>query len=203
MDSLMVEAPFSGVVTVLNAKLGDVVKAGTQAIQIDDLSKLYLDVQISEVDIPFVAVGQVAQLVFDAYYESTFEGEVAEIAPVGNAIQGVVEYNVRIEMLNADERIKPGMTAAVNIVIDEKDDVFVVPNDAIVSIDGQETVFVRRNGSYLPVEVSLGSYSDYYSEVLEADIEEGEMIVLNPPEEITGQMPFGASPQDRFGTFND
>ncbi len=203
LNSPIIEAPFGGVVTVLNAKHGDVVQPGVQALQIDDLSKLYLDVQISEVDIPFVEVGQIAQLVFDAYFESTFEGEVVEIAPVGNAIQGVVEYNVRIEMLDSDDRIKPGMTAAVNIVVDEKEDVFVVPNDAIVSIDGQEQVFVRRNGGYEGVVVTLGSYSDFYSEVLEADIEEGELIVINPPEEITGEMPFGGPPQGGFGGFGN
>jgi HlyD family secretion protein len=203
LDSPKIEAPFIGVVTVLDAKHGDVIQAGMQAVQIDDLSKLYLDVQISEVDIPFVKVGQVASLVFDAYFESTFQGQVVEIAPVGKSVQGVVEYDVRIEMLDPDERIKPGMTAAVNIVVDEKQDVFVVPNDAIVSIDGQEYVYVRRNGSYVDVPVSLGSYSEVYSEVLEADIQEGEMIVLNPPEEITGEMPFGGPPQGGFGGFGN
>ena len=203
LDSPIIKAPFNGIVTVLNARHGDVVQPGMQAVQIDDLSKLYLDVQISEVDIPFVEVGQIAQLIFDAYFESTFEGEVVEIAPVGTPVQGVVEYNVRIEMLDSDDRIKPGMTAAVNIVVDQKEDVFVVPNDAIVSIDGQEHVFVRRNGGYEGVPVSLGSYSDFYSEVLEADIEEGELIVLNPPDEITGEMPFGGPPQGGFGGFGN
>jgi HlyD family secretion protein len=203
LDSPHINAPFDGTVTVLEAKQGDVVQVGRQAVRIDDLSRLYLDVQISEVDIPFVKLGQGAQLVFDAYFENTFSGEVVEISPVGSAIQGVVEYNVRIEMLDADDRIKPGMTASVNIVIDEKQDVFVVPNDAIVSIDGQEHVYVERNGSYEAVAVSLGSYSDFYSEVLDADIEEGEQIVLNPPEEITGEMPFGGPPQGGFGEFGN
>lgn len=203
LESPIIEAPFGGVVTVLNANHGDVVQPGIKAVQIDNLSKLYLDVQISEVDIPFVKVEQIAQLVFDAYFEDTFEGEVVEIAPVGTAVQGVVEYTVRIEMMDSDDRIKPGMTAAVNIVVDQKEDVFVVPNDAIVSIDGQEHVFVRRNDGYEGVAVTLGSYSDFYSEVLEADIEEGELIVLNPPDEITGEMPFGGPPQGGFGGFGN
>lgn len=203
LESPQIEAPFDGVVTVLSAKVGDLVQAGQQALQIDDLSKLYLDVQISEIDIPDLAVGQEADLVFDAYFETTFTGEVIEIAPVGENVQGVVEYNVRINMLDADERIKPGMTASVNIVVDEKQDVLVVPNEAIVSIDGQEHVFVRRNGDYEGVPVTLGSYSEFYSEVLEADIEEGELIVLNPPDEITGEMPFGGRPSGGFGPFGE
>lgn len=203
LDSIFVDAPFDGTVTILSTQPGDIVGVGTQAMQIDDLSEMYLDVQISEIDIPMVQIGQEAQLVFDAYFETSFTGEVTRIAPVGQNVQGVVEYTVRINLLDADERIKPGMTAAVNIVVDRKEDVFVVPNDAIVSIDGQEHVFVRRNGDYESVDVRLGSYSDFYSEVLEADIEPGELIALNPPEEITGQTPFGGPPAGGFGGFGN
>lgn len=203
LESPLVKAPFDGVVTVLSTKPGDVVQPGTQALRMDDLSELFLDVQISEIDIPLVEVGQSAELVFDAYFEDTFLGEVSEISPVGQPVQGVVEYTVRINMLDADERIKPGMTAAVNIVVDEKEDVFVVPNDAIVSIDGQEHVYVKRNDGYEAVQVTLGGYSDFYSEVVEADIEPGELIVINPPDEITGEMPFGGPPGGGFGGFGD
>jgi len=187
MDSPLIEAPFDGVVTVLSTQTGDLVKTGEQAVQIDDLSELHLDVQISEVDIPLVEIGQAVELVFDAYYEETFTGEVIEIAPVGSAVQGVVEYTVRVKMLDADASIKPGMTAAVTIVVEEKTDVFVVPNEAIFNIDEQDYVIVKRNGTYETVQVTLGSYSDYYSEVLEGDIAEGESIVVNPPSELTGE----------------
>ena len=200
-DSLLVKAPFDSVVTALPVQSGDLVQTGTKAAQVDDLSNLYLDVQISEVDIPLVAVNQPAELVFDAYYEETFTGHVIQISPVGSSVQGVVEYDVRIQMdESADGRIKPGMTAAVNIIVEEKDDVFVVPNDAIVMVDDQESVFVKRDGMYVAVPVTLGGYSDNYSEVLSADIEEGELIVLNPPSELTGDMPFGPNSQFRgFG----
>jgi len=194
LDSPMIEAPFDGVVTEVSAQEGDLIQVGTQAIRLDDLSDLYLDVLISEIDIPFVKVGQSAGLVFDAYFEDTFAGEVTEIAIVGQNVQGIVEYTVRVNLKDADDRIKPGMTAAVNIVVDVKENILVVPNDAIVNIDGQDFVFVLRNDDYDDVPVVLGSYSDYYSEVLEADIEEDELIALNPPEEITGESSFGDGP---------
>jgi HlyD family secretion protein len=190
-DSILIDAPFDGVVTNISAKPGDVVQTGQQALRLDDLSELYLEVQISEVDIPQVKVGQTAGLVFDAYFEETFTGEVIEISPVGSASQGVVEYRVRVKMLDADENIKPGMTAAVNIVVEEKENIFVVPNTSIFSIDGQDHVFVQRSGSFETVPVTLGSYSDYYSEVVDADIDEGELIVINPPAEMTGETFFG------------
>ena len=203
LDSPLIESPIDGVVTLLYSQPGDVVNAGAQAVQLDKLADLNLDVQISEIDIPFVEVGQPAELVFDAYFETTFMGEVTQIAPVGRNVQGVVEYSVRIKMLDADDRIKPGMTAAVNIIVSEKDDILVVPNEAIVNIDGQDHVFVKRNGGYEAVSVELGSYSEFYSEVLEADIEEGELIALNPPDEITGQMPFNGPPGGGFGGFGN
>lgn len=204
LDSPLIESPIDGVVTEVPVKRGDVVQVGQQAVRIDDLSNLYLDVQISEIDIPEVSVGQPVELVFDAYFDTTFNGEVVEIAPVGQSVQGVVEYNVRISLENADERIKPGMTVAVNILVDQKFSIFVVPNDAIVSLDGRETVFVQRNGSFEAVPVTLGSYSDFYSEVIEADIAEGEMLVLNPPREITGVMPFNGPPNGGgFGGFGN
>jgi HlyD family secretion protein len=206
LDSPLIKAPIDGVVTILSAQTGDLVQLGTQAVRLDNLSTLHLDVHISEIDIPLVEVGQTTQLVFDAYFEETYLGEVIEIAPVGTAVQGVVEYAVRIKLVDADERIKPGMTAAVTIVIDEKEDVFVIPNDAILNRDGQDYVFVWRNGSYEPVAVLLGSYSDFYSEVIEANIQEGELIALNPPAEITGEMPFGGpsgGPPGGFGGFGN
>jgi len=203
LDSLSITAPFAGVVTVISSQAGDVVQVGSQALQLDQLNALFLDVQISEIDISLVRLGQPVSLVFDAYFEETFTGEVIEIAPVGQTVQGVVEYSVRIKMLDADERILPGMTAAVTIVVAEKEDVFVIPNNAIVAQNGQDFVYVRRNGSYEEVPVVLGSYSEFYSEVLDADIAEGELIVLNPPNEVTGQMPFGGPPGGGFGGFGN
>ena len=204
LDSPTIKAPFSGVVTDLPAQVGDVVQVGTRAVQLDDLSELRLAVQVSEIDIPEVEVGQPAHLVFDAYFETTFNGEVTEISPIGTSVQGVVEYTVTVQMLDEDVRIRPGMTAAVTIVVEEKEDVFVIPNEAIVSFNGQERVYVRRNGDYEAVPVTLGSFSDFYSEVIEADIREGELIVLNPTAEITGVMPFGGPPGNNgFGGFGN
>jgi len=105
---------------------------------------------------------------------------------------------VQIQMVAGNEQIKPGMTAAVNIIVDEKEDIFLVPNEAIVSVDEKDFVYVQRDGTYKAVEVTLGGYSDFYSEVTKADIEEGELILLNPPADITGIQPF-EPPNGGFG----
>lgn len=204
LNSPTIKAPFAGIVTALPGQIGDVVQIGTRALQLDYLEDLRLAVQISEIDIPLVKMGQPVELTFDAFFDSTFNGEVTEIAMVGSTTQGVVEYTVTVKMKDADAHIRPGMTATVTILVEEIKDVFVVPNDAIVSINGQDHVYVYRAGVYTPVMLKLGSYSDYYSEVIEADIKEGELIVLNPPSEITGAMPFGGHPGNSgFGRFGN
>lgn len=204
LDSPTIKAPFAGVITDLPTQVGDVVQMGTRVLRLDNLADLRLAVQISEIDIPQVRVGQPAQLVFDAYFESTFNGEVTEISPVGTAVQGVVEYTVSVQILDADVRIRPGMTAVVTLLVEEIEDVYIIPNDAIVNTNGQPQVYVRRGDDYVAVPVTLGIYSDFYSEVIEADIREGELIVLNPPSEITGAMPFGGPPGGGgFGGFGN
>ena len=203
LDSALIKAPFAGTVTILPVQEGDLVQSGAQAVQLDDFSSLFLSVKISEVDIPMVMVGQPVELVFDAFYEETYIGEVVEIAPVGQAVQGIAEYSVRIEMAAANGRIKPGMTAAINIIAEERSDVFVISNDAIVMIDGKEHVYVRRNGGFESVPVTLGGYSDFYSEVISAEIDEGELIVLNPPSALTGQNSLSGSSTGGFGGFGN
>lgn len=177
-------APVSGTVVSLNFSNGDHVSPGLQALQIADLSELYVDVPISEVDIPQVAVGQQAELVFDAFFHETFNGEVTEVAKVGEVIAGVVNYTVTVRLSNGIDRIRPGMTAGVTIIIGEKSNVLVVPNAAITTRDGKEVVYVQRNGKPVAVPVEIGTYSNEKVEITKAEIREGEMIVINPPSNL-------------------
>ncbi len=80
--------------------------------------------------------------------------------------------------------MKPGMTAGVNIVTTEIEDVLLVPNRAVRSQDGERVVYVVRNGTPTPVEVTLGASSDTQSQVLAGDLKEGDEIMLNPPTDL-------------------
>jgi HlyD family secretion protein len=88
---------------------------------------------------------------------------------------------VTVELVDADEAIKPGMTAAVNITVDQIEDVLLVPNRAVRVVDGQRIVYVLRDGELEPVEIILGVSSESYSEIVGGDLQEGDPIVLNPP----------------------
>ncbi|MCS6907238.1 MAG: efflux RND transporter periplasmic adaptor subunit, partial [Anaerolineales bacterium] len=124
-------APFGGTITEVKIKPGDQVTPGMVAIRIDDLSRLLVDVRISEVDINRVRPGQEATLNFDAILNKVYRGKVREVSPVGTIAQGIVDFIVTIELSNADQDVKPGMTAAVNIVVNRLSDVLLVPNRAV------------------------------------------------------------------------
>lgn len=183
-DLARILAPFDGVITHAYPLVGDLVNAGAAAFQVDDLSSLLADVEVSEVDINRVQVGQNVTLTFDAAPDREYHGTVREVALAGTTVSGVVNFRIVVELKDADEYVRPAMTAAVNIVVSELDDVLLVPNRAVRLLDGNRVVYVLRNGNLQAVRVTLGASSDAHSEVLDGDIAVGDQVVLNPPSSL-------------------
>lgn len=182
-------APFSGSITALSSRPGDRVAPGSVAFQIDDLSRLLVDVRISEVDINRVQVGQPATITFDAIPGKQYQGVVMTVDRVGSSIQGVVDFTVTIELTDADEAVKPGMTAAVNIIVEQLENVLQVPNRVVRVQEGRRVVYILRNDQLLAVEITLGASSELNSEVLEGNLSAGDLLVLNPPLVFEGNGP--------------
>ncbi|MEX1071388.1 MAG: efflux RND transporter periplasmic adaptor subunit [Anaerolineales bacterium] len=176
-----IEAPFAGVVTDAFPTAGDVVTAGQIAFQLDDLERMLVDVDVSEVDINRVEIGQAALITFDSAPETEYRGKVVSVAMAGTVVEGAVNFRVTVELSDPDEFVRPGMTAGVNIVVTELESVLLLPNRAVRVLDGERVVYVLREGQLVPVVVTLGASSETYSEVLSGDLQEGETIVLNPP----------------------
>jgi HlyD family secretion protein len=186
-----VEAPFSGTITNLGSKMGDQVNPGTVAFQIDDLSQLLVDVDIAEVDINSIKIGQSATISFDAIQTKSYDGKVVEVARIGTAGQGVVNFKVTIALTDPDELVLPGMTAAVNIIVHQLDNVLLIPNRAVRLLEGNRVVYVLQNNAAVPVNIELGASSDTDSELVSGDLKEGDLIILNPPANITRGPMFG------------
>ncbi len=182
-------APFDGTITQAEPSIGDQVTAGTVAFRIDDVSHMLVDLQVSEVDINNVTIGQPATLTFDAILTKEYHGKVVEVGQAGDTVQGVVSFTVTVELTDADELVKPGMTAAVNVVIEEQKDVLLIPNRAVRLVDGERVVYVLVDGQPVQVKIKLGTSSDTMSVLVGGDIKEGDQIILNPPSNNGG--PFG------------
>lgn len=152
-SSRTVTAPSSGSIVELNAKVGATVtggmimgesdtSGGKQCMQIADLSKMKVTVQVGEKDIAKIAVGQSANVTYPAFPDIVSQGTVTAIASVANSDAangggGSVTFNVDILIEAPDARLKPGMTAEVSVVTERLDDVVMVPTMALMTEDGE------------------------------------------------------------------
>ena len=181
VDQQHITAPFAGTITQIDSKSGDQVTPGTLAFRLDDLSRLLVDVQVSEIDINNVQEGQEVVVSFDAIPGKEYRGVVSEVALVGTSLQDVVDFIVTVELIDPDDTVKPGMTAAVNIAVNRLEDALLIPNRAVRVVDGNRVVYILKNDLPTPVEISLGASSETSSQVIEGDLQEGDLVVLNPP----------------------
>lgn len=180
-------SPFNGTVTQMDAKVGDQVSSGLTSFRVDDLSRLYIKVEIPEVDINRIQVGQRVELTFDAVLGKKYSGVVTQVEPVGTDTQGVVNFTVTIELNDGDGEVRPGMTAAVNIVVSEVKDVLIVPNRAISKRSGNYVVFILKNNQTIQIPVEIGASSDVETEITKGDLKEGDLVVVNPPSQLFNQ----------------
>lgn len=148
-----VTAPSSGSIVELNAKVGATVtggmimgesdtSGGKQCMQIADLSKMKVTVQVGEKDIAKIAVGQSANVTYPAFPDIVSQGTVTASASVANSDTangggGSATFNVDILIEAPDARLKPGMTAEVSVVTEQLDDVVMVPTMALMTEDGE------------------------------------------------------------------
>ncbi len=174
-------APINGKITDLKSMVGDQVNPGTVSFRIDDLAHLLVDVQITEVDINRIKIGQPARMSFDAIPNLEYTGKVVEIAAFGATAQGVVNFAVTVELTDADAQVRAGMTAAVNLTVEQLNNVLLVPNRAVRLRNGQRILYRLENGLPTPVEIRIGAISDTYSQVLGGAVQENDEIILNPP----------------------
>jgi HlyD family secretion protein len=125
-------APFDGVVTAINITPGQNASTSSQsAIQLADLNNLEIVVDLAETDLNRVKVGDDTQITLDALPNATLQGKVIQIAPAGVLTQGVVNYPVTIQLTNPSRGVKTGMTANLNIIVQQRDNVLMVPNRAV------------------------------------------------------------------------
>lgn len=163
------------------ASSAGVVSTGDAAFRIDNLSTLLVDVEVSEVDINSVAAGQAATLALDAIPGKTYKGVVQSVSQAGDNSSGAVNFTVTVQISDADQQVKPAMTAAVNIIVQQVQGQLLIPNRAVRLVNGQRVVYVLENGRPKEVQVTLGVSSDTMSVLTGGNLKEGDLIVLNPP----------------------
>lgn len=181
LEQARLRATFAGVISQVDVQLGDRVTAGQTAFRVDDLSSLVLDLQISEMDINNVTLGQPVEVIFEAVPEKTYHGTVTSVDLASDVQQGAVNFAVAVTLTDADGLVKPGMSAGATITVKSLDDALIVPNRAVRMLNGRHVVYVLRSGQPEAVEIQLGAMTDTLSEVAGGSLQAGDLVILNSP----------------------
>ena len=184
LNKTVLKAPIDGYVNVKHLSIGEAVSPGSPVFSLVTGGELHLNINIPEVDVSHLNVGDLALVKFDAFLGEIFEAEVTNISTVADDSTGVATFKTRLDFKDFDERIKVGMTADVDILTSKKEDVIAVPGRALTQIDGESHVrLIDEDGLlvYRPVVRGLRG-SDGWVEVI-SGLEEGEKIITYADED--------------------
>jgi HlyD family secretion protein len=135
LNHTFIRAPVDGVVVARSVDVGQTVAASLQAPTLftiaQDLTQMQVDTNVDEADIGRISLGQPATFTVDSFPGRTFSGEVVQIRKAPQVVQNVVTYDVVISAPNPDQKLLPGMTANVRVVVAQKESVLKVPNAAL------------------------------------------------------------------------
>jgi HlyD family secretion protein len=187
LEEYTVKSPISGTIIEKNYKKGDTLSAGKALCTIYDLSYLTMTLNVDELDISKVSVGQKVQITAEAVESKTFEGEVTKVNIKGNTVNGVTSYPVTIRVDNAEDLL-PGMNVDANIVIEGKEDVLAVPISALTrgnrvlvqtdpTADGTQMGEDGTPVGFEYTEVETGISDEDYIEI-KSGLQEGQTVAL-------------------------
>jgi RND family efflux transporter MFP subunit len=178
LEEATLVAPFAGTVADVSIEVGQMVASGTPVIVLTDLTNYYVDLYIDETEIGQVRVGQPVVITPDAFPNEEIEGEVTAIKSIGTVSSGIVTYEVRVEITPTEVPIRSDMTTSATVVVEEKEDVLLIPNRAIRREGDTEYVEVLVGTEVRRVAIATGASNEAVTEVT-AGLEEGDAVVTN------------------------
>ncbi len=178
-EKTVLRSPIFGTVTKKNVSPGEIASLGQVAFSVISDSGLEIEANITEIDIAKVKVGIKAEVALDAYgQEEKFSVTVSQIDPTETVVEGVSTYKTKFVFEQKDERVKSGMTANIEINLELKKNVLVIPQKAVISRDSSKFVRVFDSGKDTEREIKTGQRSlDGNIEVTEG-LQEGEKVIL-------------------------
>ena len=198
LDYTKIISPVDGTVVSRNVTIGQTVAASFQTPTLfliaTDLTRMQVDANVSESDIGGVKQGNQATFTVDAYPKRIFEGTVAQVRQSPQTVQNVVTYDVVVSVANSDLALKPGLTAATRILVDQRNDVLRVPNQALryvptgraIRDTGQPRIWVLRDGVPAPVQVATGLDDDEFTEIVQGELKPGDKVVVGEQRASSG-----------------
>ena len=186
-------SPVDGIVVSKEVEVGQTVAASFQTPTLvtvaEDLTKMQIEASVVEADIAKVKDGQKVDFSVDSYPDEVFHGVVTQVRNQAITTSNVVTYEVIIEIDNKDLKLKPGMTANVEIITSNKENVFLVSNKALRFYMTDENggspkrykdkgIWVLRKGHPMRIVIKTGVSDENHTEISSEDIFEGDEVIL-------------------------
>jgi membrane fusion protein (multidrug efflux system) len=174
LAKMRILAPFDGVVGIRTVSIGDYVKDGADLVNIEDIGVLKVDFRVPERYLPHMRAGQAVEVVADALPADRYRGAIEAINPRVDANGRSLE--VRARLSNSDGRLRPGMFARVRIIIGERTNALLVPEEAIVPLGDDFFVYTVVDGKANRIRVKLGVRRNSQVELLEG-VKTGDKVI--------------------------
>ncbi len=172
-----IKAPIDGLVTAVAAKAHEISPLAGPAITLETAGSFQVEAYVSEMDIEKVLVGDQVKLTFDSLPNVETQGTIASMDPAATILLGVVNYKVTVALPERAEGLKPAMTADLEILTDQRDNVLFVPRKALIKSTGGYTIKILETSGPKDREVQVGLIGDSEAEII-AGLSEDEQVVL-------------------------
>lgn len=205
-SSTVIYAPISGAVTGLSLQPGSVIAAqgsaatsGQKVANIKTNARPAIVINLTEIDVTKVTVGNKATVTFDAFPDKTYTGRVVSVDTVGTVTSGVTTYPTVIQLDVENHNIFPNMAASASIMTQTKTDALIVPSSAVQTQNNESMVQVMRNGATVDTPVQVGLSSDIQTEII-SGVAVGDTVVTGTVTQNTPQR--SGQTQSPFSGFN-
>jgi len=181
LDDTILRAPANGTIKEVNYRVGEVIGAAVANSFAKMISyDFIMEAKVPESDIAKVKAGQKAVTTFDAFEaDEKFSAALVSIDPSATVVQDVVDYIVKFSMDRDDARFRDGMSADLDILVAEKNNVLVIPERAVKETDGKKTVQILENKKPVNREVKTGMKGDGGMVEIVSGLNEGEQVVTS------------------------
>ncbi len=201
VNESQVTAPIDGIVAKLAVQVGQSViggvsSGGTLVMTIADTRFIQADIQVDESDVAQVRINMPARITVDALPGRTFNGKVIRIAPQATITQNVTQFDVIVEIRDPDRLLRLGMSADAEFIITERQDVLLVPSEAVRGKDAK-VVIVVEGEKLAPVVVEIGATDGRQVEIVRG-LEAGQVVYLGPSRAAANGSPRTQQPVNPF-----